>query len=381
MRTVRLLQPSKIMFGGGCAEQCAHDVLQLGLRSVFIVTDPQTTRLAAPLENALREGGAGVTVYVDAAGEPSVATFEAALAAAKAADHDAVIGLGGGSRMDTAKLVAALYDGRESVRDVFGIDTLTGRPLHLACLPTTAGTGSEVSPIALMLDEAAELKKAVVSPYLVPDAAYVDPLLTMTVPPAVTAATGLDALTHCIEAYTNRFAHPMVDLYALQGIRLIGASLLRAVENGDDVEARTNMAMGSLYGGLCLGPVNTAAVHALSYPLGSRFHVAHGVSNAVLLPHVMRYNLSSAPERYAQVGLALGVDEGETVLETAQRGADRVTELYQQCGIPARLTELGVPEEAIEDMVRSAMTVTRLLKNNPRELTASDAEAVYRAAF
>ena len=381
MRTVRLLQPSKIMFGEGCAEQCALDVLQLGLRSVFIVTDPQTTRLAAPLENALREGGARVTVYVDAAGEPSVATFEAALAAAKAADHDAVIGLGGGSRMDTAKLVAALYDGRESVRDVFGIDTLTGRPLHLACLPTTAGTGSEVSPIALMLDEAAELKKAVVSPYLVPDAAYVDPLLTMTVPRAVTAATGLDALTHCIEAYTNRFAHPMVDLYALQGIRLIGASLLRAVENGDDVEARTNMAMGSLYGGLCLGPVNTAAVHALSYPLGSRFHVAHGVSNAVLLPHVMRYNLSSAPERYAQVGLALGVDEGATVLETAQRGADRVTELYQQCGIPARLTELGVPEEAIEDMVRSAMTVTRLLKNNPRELTASDAEAVYRAAF
>src|SRR5262249_48336492 len=161
--------------------------------------------------------------------------------------------------------------------------------LFLVCLPTTAGTGSEVSPNAILLDEADQLKKGVVSPYLVPDAAYVDPQLTRSVPPSVTAATGLDALTHCIEAYANKFAHPAVDLYALQGVGIIAQNLLRAVRNGGDMEARTELSLGSFYGGLCLGPVNTAAVHALAYPLGGQFHVAHGVSNAVLLPHVIRF--------------------------------------------------------------------------------------------
>jgi alcohol dehydrogenase class IV len=197
----------------------------------------------------------------------------------------------------------------------------------------------------------------------------------------VTAATGMDALTHCIEVYANRFAHPMIDLYALEGIRLIAANLPQAVENGDDVETRANMALGSLYGGLGLAPVNTAAVHALAYPLGGEFHVAHGVSNAVLLPHVLRFNLSAAPERYAQVALALGVEAGDSDLGTAQRGLDRLTELSRECGIPGGLSELGVPAEAIPRMAQSAMKVTRLLQNNLRELTVSDVEAIYRAAY
>lgn len=248
-------------------------------------------------------------------------------------------------------------------------------------MPTTAGTGSEVSPISVLLDETEQLKKAAISPHLTPDAAYVDPKFSVTLPPAVTAATGLDALTHCIEVYANRVAHPMVDLYALQGIRLISANLLRAVEHGDDLEARTNMALGSLYGGLGLSPVNTAAVHALSYPLGSEFHVAHGVSNAVFLPHVMRFNLPAAPERYAEVALALGAEAGKTAEETAQRGLDMVTELSKKCGIPESMSEFGVPEEAIPRMATAAMTVTRLLKNNLRALTVADAEAIYRAAY
>jgi alcohol dehydrogenase class IV len=197
----------------------------------------------------------------------------------------------------------------------------------------------------------------------------------------VTAATGVDALVHCIEAYANRFAHPMVDLYALQGVRLIGASLLRAVEKGDDLEARAEMALGSLYGGLCLGPVNTAAVHALAYPLGGEFHVAHGVSNAVLLPAVMAFNLPASPQRYADIALALGVEPGDTPLETAQRGVARIRELYAQCGVPAHLSELGISADSIPRMAEWAMKVTRLLKNNLRELTASDAEEIYRAAY
>jgi alcohol dehydrogenase class IV len=381
MRTVTLLQPGKIVFGEGCAAQCAQDLGALGKKRVFLVTSPPIVGLTEPLVEALRADGAEVSVYAEVATEPAVATVEAAMSAARAFEPDAVIGLGGGSAIDVAKVVAALYDGRQEIRAIFGIGQLESRALYMVSLPTTAGTGSEVTPIAILLDEEENLKKGIVSPHLVPDAAYVDPQLTVSLPPSVTAATGLDALTHCIECYASKVAHPAVDLYALQGIRLIAADLLRAVEHGDDLEARANMALGSLYGGLCLAPVNTAAVHALSYPLGSEFHVPHGISNAILLPHVVRFNLPAAPERYAQVGLALGVEPGASDRETAERGVERLFELYGACKIPARMSELGVPEEAIPRMAEAAMKVTRLLKNNLRELTAADAEAIYRAAY
>lgn len=381
MQTVTLLQPKKIVFGQGCAMQCAEDILALGLRRILFVTSPPITGLVDPLAQTLKAQGASVTVYSEIATEPTVSTFEATLEAAQEFEPDAVVGLGGGSAMDVAKLVAALYDGQQRVRDVFGIGQVASRALYLACLPTTAGTGSEVSPNAILFDEAEQLKKGIISPHLMPDAAYVDPVFTVTLPPSVTAATGFDALTHCIEVYANRFAHPIVDVYALQGMRLIAANVVRAVEHGEDLEARTNMVLGSLYGGLGLAPVNTAAVHALAYPLGSEFHVAHGVSNAVLLPHVLRFNLPAAPERHAEIALALGAEPGGSDLETAERGLDVLFELYSQCGIPAGMSELGVPEEAIPRMAKAAMTVTRLLKNNLREMTTADAEAIYRAAY
>jgi alcohol dehydrogenase class IV len=238
-----------------------------------------------------------------------------------------------------------------------------------------------VSPNAVLLDETDELKKAAISPHLVPDAAFIDPELTWSVPPAVTAATGLDALTHCIEAYANRVAHPFVDTYALQGMRLIAGYLSRAVSDGRDAEARANLALGSLYGGLCLGPVNTAAVHALAYPLGGRFHVAHGVSNAVLLPHVLNFNLPAAPERYAEVAVALGIARNGTALGTAQRGVEQLQQLSKACHVPERISDLGVPRDAIPSMARAAMTVTRLLKNNVRPITEGDAVQIYEAAF
>ena len=248
-------------------------------------------------------------------------------------------------------------------------------------MPTTAGTGSEVSPNAIILDETEQLKKGVVSPHLVPDASYVDPLLTKTVPPDLTASTGMDALTHCIEAYANLFAHPMIDIYALQGIKLIGANLKLAYEDGEYVEARAKMSLGSLYGGLCLGPVNVGAVHALAYPLGGEFHVSHGVSNSLLLPHVLEFNIPAMPERYAQAAIALGVKPANSDLETAQRGLERIKQLSQECNIPAKLSGLGVPRTAIKRMAESAMTVTRLLKNNPRALKQSDAENIYERAY
>lgn len=381
MRKINLLQPGRIVFGEGSAQQCVEDLLALGLRRIFIVTSAPILGLVEPLASAFRDGGATVEIFDGVNVEPSVGMFEQALDAARAMRPDTVIGVGGGSPMDVAKLVAALHDGRQTVLEVFGINMLEGRDTYLACLPTTSGTGSEVSPNAIFLHEDEQLKKGVVSPHLVPDAAYVDPMLTLTLPPAVTAATGIDALTHCIEAYANRYAHPVVDLFALQGIKLIAANLLSAVQAGDDVEARSAMSLGSLYGGLCLGPVNTGAVHALAYPLGGEFHIAHGVSNSVLLPHVLAFNLPAAPERYADIAVAMGVEPGATATETAEKGIEKIRELSRACGIPAGLSELDVPIEAIPGMAESAMKVTRLLRLNPREVTVSDAEAIYRAAY
>jgi alcohol dehydrogenase class IV len=220
-----------------------------------------------------------------------------------------------------------------------------------------------------------------VSEFLMPDGTYVDPKLTVSMPRGVTAATGMDALTHCIEAYTNKYAHPMVDLYAIEGIRLAGRFLARAVQDGADLEAREKMSLASVYGGICLGPVNTAAVHALAYPLGGEFHIPHGLSNAVLLPHVMRFNAPAAPERYAVVAEALGVKSHGDDLQRAMLAADKVYELAIQCGITMDLAKLNVPQSAIPQMAEAALKVQRLLANNPREMTIAAAEEIYRAAF
>lgn len=292
-----------------------------------------------------------------------------------------MIGPGGGSALDVAKLVAALIDGSQQANEVFGIGLVKGRGSRLICIPTTSGTGSEVSPNAILLDETDNMKKGVVSPWLVPDAAFIDAELTLSVPPAITAATGLDALTHCIEAYTNRFAHPVVDVWALEGIRLIAGSLAQAVEHPSSLPAREKMALGSLYGGLCLGPVNTAAVHALSYPLGGWFHIAHGHSNAIMLPHVMRFNAAAAPGRYVEVARALGATPGSSDEATAEAGIAQLCRLIRATGIEMSLSALGIGEDQAPRLAAAGLSVTRLMKNNPRPMTQQDAESIFHAAF
>lgn len=381
MKALALVQPPRIVIGERAAEACVPDALRQGCRRIYIVTSPPVRTLADPIATAFRSNGAEAAIHEGISSEPTVGMAEEALAVARSFRPDAVAGLGGGSALDAAKLVAALAHETRPVGEFLGQDKLPPRRVRLMCLPTTSGTGSEVSPNAILLDEADQLKKAAISPYLVPDAAYVDPLLTLTVPPAVTAATGLDALTHCIEAFANTFAHPAVDIYALQGIRLIAAHLERAVRDGQDLEARAAMALGSFYGGLCLGPVNTAAVHALSYPLGGRFHIAHGVANSLLLPHVIRFNTPAAPERYAQVARALGVRQADSAIATAARGVDVLVQLSRACGVPQTLSELNIPRDALPEMARAAMQVTRLLKNNLRPVTEADAMAIYETAF
>ena len=381
MNLITLLQPPRIVFGNGCAPQCAEYLAQRGVKRALLVSSTPILPTLGAVLDALKKSRVEAVSAPPVDSEPTRQLFETVLAAAQAGKIDGVLGIGGGSAIDVAKLVAALLNGKQSAHEVFGINLLHTRELPLVCLPTTAGTGAEVSPNAILLDEADELKKGVVSPHLVPDAAFVDPMLTVSVPPAVTASTGLDALTHCIEAYANKFAHPIVDTYALQGIRLISANLVKAVRNGNDLEARAALALGSLYGGLCLGPVNTAAVHALAYPLGGKFHVAHGVSNALLLPHVLRFNFSAAPERYADISVALGVTRNCSDLGTAEKGVEFLSQLSRDCGVPQKLSDLKIPRSAIPAMACAAMQVTRLLKNNLRPLTEADARQIYEAAY
>ena len=381
MKQITLLQPQKIVFGTGCIQTFVDDYLKMGLQRLFVLTAPPIRPLIEETLTALGNAGVSVEVFQDIVAEPTVNDFKKMLEIARQFKADSVVGIGGGSVLDVTKLVAAFINSDQQVEDCFGTGFIQKKGRWFACLPTTAGTGSEVSPNAILLDERDHLKKGIVSPFLIADVAYVDPKLTWTVPAKVTADTGMDALTHCIEAYTNKFAHPSVDIYALQGIRLIAANLEKAVKNGQDQEAREALAFGSLYGGLCLGPVNTAAVHALSYPLGGELHIPHGLSNAILLPSVMKFNAPAAMKRYAEVAIAMGCEPGKNDEETAQRGVDFIYQLADAVGIPKKLTDLGIPQTAVDGMAKAAMEVQRLLKNNPREVTEQDARDIYNSLY
>lgn len=371
---VTLRWPPQISFGVDGAAAGLAALAGPAPRRVFTLTSPSVEHRARDLASTLVASGAALEVRADIPAEPTVACCERLRAAARAFAPDLVLAVGGGSVLDVAKLVAALHDRDEPAAKFYGIGLVPGRRVRLACVPTTAGTGSEVSPNALLYDEATSTKKAVISPALVPDAAIVDPRLMQSLPPALTATTGLDALTHCIEVYANRAAHPAVDPFALEGVRLIGANLARSVADGSDLAARSAVALGSLYGGLGLGPVNTAGVHALAYPLGGEFHLAHGLSIALLLPHVVRFNLRGLPERHEALARALGA-------ATAAELPERLRQLVLSCGVRGGLAAHGIPREAFPRMVTAAMQVTRLLKNNPRPLTAPDAFAIYDAAY
>jgi len=373
--------PGKLVFGKNTLEQLPDEVTALSCTRALVITITPLLSALKGFVGKLEASGVKVQTNTSIVNEPSFAEVHQLLQEVKGFNPDVVIGIGGGSVLDVAKVIAALLDNEQGLKDIVGIGFLQRRPKKLICMPTTSGTGSEVSPNAILVDETDNQKKGIISPFLVPDIVYVDPLLTMGVPPAITAATGIDALTHCLEAYTNLFAHPFIDVYAYEGMRLIAANIVQAVKNGNDEEARTQVAMGSLLGGFCLGPVNTAGVHALSYPLGSAYHLAHGLSNALLLPYVMEFNYVAAPKRYAEVAVALGCERDANDVSTALKGIEKIRSLISACGIPARLRDVGIPKEAIPQMAVDAMKITRLLKNNPRPITEKDAIDIFNAAY
>ncbi|MCF8339366.1 MAG: iron-containing alcohol dehydrogenase [Chitinophagaceae bacterium] len=373
--------PGKLVFGNGVLSQLENEVIALQPKRVFIATIEPMRSIVNGIVKRLAQMQIETLVDTTIVTEPSIDDFELLMPTVAHFNPDVVIGIGGGSVLDMAKLFAAQMDNAQLLRDYIGIGLLKCRKRTLICIPTTSGTGSEVSPNAILVDTVDNQKKGIISPYLVPDIVLVDPLLTISVPPAVTAATGMDALTHCMEAFTNKFAQPFIDLYAREGMRLIAHHIVAAVKDGNNIEARSHVAMGSLLGGFCLGPVNTAGVHALSYPLGSMYHLSHGLSNAILLPYVMAFNIEAAEERYAEVAIALGCEKMADNRTTALAGVAKIEALNAACGIPNSLKALGVDEDSIPQMAKEAMKIQRLLKNNPREITEQDAIEIFKAAM
>lgn len=381
MNSLTIHFPKKLVLGKGTTQQLPEEIMQQGYHSVLIVTIEPLLKTIDPFIQELKKASVEVAIDTSIVQEPSFADFQTLMQKVAPFNPDVVVGIGGGSVLDVAKLVAAQLENEQTLQEYVGIGLLKRRRKGLICIPATSGTGSEVSPNAILVDDSDNQKKGIISPYLVPDVVYLDPVLTMSVPASITAATGLDALTHCLEAYTNKFSHPFIDLYAYEGMKLIAANIVQAVKNGADEEARTQVALGSLYGGFCLGPVNTAGVHALSYPLGSTFHLAHGLSNALLLPFVMEYNLPAEPKRYADVAVALGCERESDDTATAKKGIQKIRELIRDCGIPATLKDVSIPKDAIPQMAKDAIKIQRLLKNNPREITEQDAIRIYNAAY
>lgn len=365
---VEMLRPAALKFGCGTLGALAGWIADQGYQRSFVIADA----VNAGRLDLLGLGKAGC--FGDVVPEPDLPNLMAAVAAAEGAD--CIIGFGGGSAMDLAKLVAVMVGQGVRLGDISGPNRAPARHVGLVQIPTTAGTGSEVGTRALVTDPATRSKVATESRHMLADLAIVDPELTYSVPPLVTAATGVDAMAHCVEAYTSKRAHPIIDAYALQGIELVGKYLRRAVKDGADAEARSGLALAAFYGGVCLGPVNTTAGHAVSYPLGTRHKLAHGIANALIFPHVLAANAPAVPGKTEAVCRALGFVPGGT--QVVLSGARTFCE---GLGLDMRLSAHGVPKDDIPAMATEAHAIRRLLDWNPVDLSVAEIEAIYRAAY
>jgi len=376
--------PAEVMFGAGALAQLPAKIAQFGARRILLITDKGMRKAGTPDKTAeqLRSTGLTVNIFDDIAGEPSLETLEVCRDFVRKGGYELIVALGGGSAMDTAKGAACLAFNEGAAGGFVGTNLIPKPGLPVIALPTTAGTAAEVTPNAIFADNVNRVKSGIVSPYLLPKVALVDPELTHSVPPAITAATGMDALVHAIESYISPKASPFTQPYALKAIQLIQDNLRRVVANGKDIAAREAMAWGSLIAGLSFANAGVGGVHALAYPLGGEYHVAHGVSNALLLTPVMRFSASAKPALFADIARALGVpDQGQGDAKMAEQAVEAMGRLSQDVGIPQRMRDVGVPESAIEPMAVAASKIERLLANNARPMTLDDIRNIYRAAW
>ncbi len=389
-----------LVFGRGSVHQLGDIVRSLPAHKLFCVTDRVLVQAGVwePVHASLAASGVTIVVFEEGEAEPSLKLADECAAVAKGFDPDAVLGLGGGSNMDVAKMTAILLKHGKSARDYLGDSRVPGPILPVICVPTTAGTGSEVSHAAAFTDSDQQVKTGLLSNFLRPTVALVDPLLTVTCPPKVTADSGIDALTHAIEAFTAvdnehfPLAHgeksayqgknPLGDLTAQRAIRLCGQFLRRAVHNGQDLEAREGMALAATLAGLAFSNVGVALVHALEYPVGGAVPVSHGAGNGLLLPFVMRFNLPARVKEFARIATLLGEHvAGLSDEAAAEHAIAAVERLRRDIGIPERLRDLGVKQDQLRTLAEKAHEIRRITRVNPRSATVEELEGIYQAAW
>jgi alcohol dehydrogenase len=374
----------KIVFGSGSFEDLAQHVQELRGSKALVVLDKYLSEAGFRDEIAkmFEKGKVSSAFFDKIEGEPALELADEGAETALKEGCDIVVGIGGGSAMDVAKAVAIIVTNGGKAEDYLGLNKVQGPGLPTIMIPTTAGTGSEVTFTAVFIRKALGKKEGMNSPWLYPDLALLDPTLTLSLPPEVTAATGIDALCHAIESYTSINSSSMSEMVSLEAIRLISSDLRTCVHDGSNLEARENLLLGSLYAGLGLANAGVTAVHSLSYPLGGKYGISHGVANTVLLPYVMRYNLPGAMEKFAIVAEAMGeVIDDLSIREAADQAVEAVEALIVDCDMDIPLEALGIKKEDFPDLAKAAMTVARPLENNPRKVTVKDAVDIYSEAY
>lgn len=353
------------------------------VRRALIVTDPgflRTGLVGAP-RASLEQHGMGVQVFSEVMADPPEAVVTNAVDFARAHEIDIVIGLGGGSSMDVAKLIAVLAGSDQPIAQIYGIGNVKGERLPLVQVPTTAGTGSEVTNIAIVTT-GETTKMGVVAPQLYADLAVLDAELTLGLPPLVTAATGIDAMVHAIEAFTSKHKkNPISDSLARQALELLSSNLMTACEQGANLQARQAMLLGACFAGQAFSNAPVAAVHALAYPIGGIFHVPHGLSNSLVLPHVLRFNLPAAAGHYAELASVVAPHASGSDEARAEALIAAMQQVARMTGIETSLRQVGIAEADLDRLADDAMLQTRLLANNPRNVTRADAFAIYSAAL
>ncbi|RLB73407.1 MAG: alcohol dehydrogenase [Deltaproteobacteria bacterium] len=371
----------RIIMGAGTISKIVTEINQLRCKKAMIVTDPGLVKagIMKKLEDILTDGNIAFTTFDQVEPDPRLEIAISASVLVQESGTDIIIGLGGGSSIDIAKIASILATNKGDLSSYLGVDLIPEPGLKTIIVPTTAGTGSEVTPIVILSDVDEKLKKGAVSPFLFPDVAILDPALTVGLPPQVTAATGMDALIHAVEAFTSINATSITDMLAEQAIKLISQNLRTAYSNGNDLEVRYKMLEGSMLAGMAFANAGVTAVHAFAYPIGAEFHIPHGIANSIMLIPVMKFNMMGNLNKFSRMATFFQVNTaGLNQREAAMLTIKAMQELSDDLQLPKNLSDYGVKEADIPLLAEGVMKVTRLLANNPRILTQKDAEAIYR---
>lgn len=383
-RTSVFLSPTKTLLGKGAIGELGKEAALLGAKKVLVVTDPGVVKagLVTSSQEVLRSAGLEVGIYDGVEPEPPVRVVDDCIRTVHQGKYDLVVGLGGGSALDVAKGAATLAPNGGKTLDYVGMDIVPKRGLPKILVPTTAGTGSEATRVFIITDESENMKKAVFSNFLLADVAILDPLLTLSMPPSTTADTGMDAMVHAVETYVSVNTTPFAEILAMTAIELIAQNLPLAFAKGSNLQARYNMLLAANLAGAAFTSGGLGAVHGLAYVLGTEYHMAHGRSNAIMLPHVMAFNVVGSPQKFSDIARAMGeAVEGLSLHDAAQKAVSAIKRLLDQIQIPCTLTAYGIPREDLPKLVAGGLKQSRLFVPNPRDLTEKDVEAIYRAAF